>query len=523
MMTWSLSSAEAAQELLKRRKARKVFLPFVTHTTFYYRADPFHVLVAGTLQQVLDGQIKRLMVFAPPQHGKSLLTSTMFPAYWLAHRPDDPVIVTSYGAQLAEYHSRNSRAVVESQEYRALFPDRRTDMRSRARDHWNLAYPHRGKVLAVGVGGPITGHGARLAIIDDPFENWESAQSQRERDRVWDWYRGTFRPRVLEGGAIVMIATRWHEDDLAGRLLLDDANAWTVLRLPALAETQDERDDNNRRMGLPVGQPEPLGRQPGEPLAQRRFSRGELLAIRRDVGSLVWGAEYQGAPRAPEGNRIKREWLARFVDAMPSGARGIRYWDKAGSRDSGAFTAGVLLVEPPGGGRWIVADVVRGQWSSGERNAIMRQTAELDAQRPGLQVGIWVEQEPGSGGKESAEISVQDLAGFPVRADPVSGSKDARMEPFIAQAEASNLSLLRGAWNGAYIDELCAVPNGKYRDQADASSGAFNKLALDRSGALLEFYRRKHKTLVPDAVGEGGNGHSSHISEQELQYEPEFG
>jgi predicted phage terminase large subunit-like protein len=449
----------------------------------YYKADPAHDLIADTLDRVLHNELTRLLIIAAPQHGKSLLVSTLLPAYWLGQRPNDPIIITSYGASLAEYHSKRSRAIVESFEFQRLYPNCMTDLHSRARDHWNLASPNRGRVLAVGVGGPITGHGGRLNIIDDPFENWEQAQNPRERERVWDWYRGTFRTRVLEDGAIVMIATRWHEDDLAGRLL-HDSEDWTVLRLPALAETQDERDAANKYMGLPLGQSDPLGRQPGEALAPQRFSAEALASLRRDVGSLVWGAEYQGAPHAAEGNRIKRVWLSQFVSELPVDCHLLRYWDKAGTEGGGAFTSGVLLAQTPDDParprrwRWYVVDVEHGQWSSGERNAIIRQTAELDTQKYGAGVQVWVEQEPGSGGKESAEISVMDLAGFSVYVDRVTGSKDVRMEPLIAQIEGGNVSLLRGDWNGNYIDELCAIPNGKYRDQADASSGAFNKLIL---------------------------------------------
>jgi len=264
------------------------------------------------------------MIFAPPQHGKSELASVRLPAFWLGHRPNEPVILASYGASLAENKSRQAREIVESAEYQELFPGITTRRDSRAVNHWQLAAPHRGSMLAVGVGGPITGHGAMLGIIDDPFENWEQAQSQTIRDKVWEWWRTTFRTRIWEGGAIVLIMTRWHEDDLAGRLLQEQADRWVVLRLPALAETQEERDENDRRLGLPTGQPDPLGREPGEPLCPKRFSRSALEELRRDVGPVAWAAEYQGVPRAPEGNRFKRHWFP-IVDAAPAMARRVRY------------------------------------------------------------------------------------------------------------------------------------------------------------------------------------------------------
>lgn len=416
------------------------------------------------------------MIFAPPQHGKSELVSVRFPAYWLGRRPNDPVILASYGADLAYSKSRQARAIVESSEYIDLFPDLRTRRDSRAVDHWELQSPARGGMLAAGVGGPITGHGARLGVIDDPFENWEQAQSQTIRDKVWEWWRTTYRTRIWEDGCIILIMTRWHEDDLAGRLLAEQGGQWTVLRLPAVAETQAERDTNNQRLGLPTGCPDPLGRAPGDPLCPQRYSKEALEALQKDVGSLGWTAEYQGAPRLPEGNRFRRAWFP-IVDAAPHYAQRIRYWDKAGTADAGAYTSGVLVARSADGITYI-EDVVRGQWSSGERNRVMKQTADLDRQTYDNAVVIWHEQEPGSGGKESAEATNRDLAAYPVFADKVTGSKDVRIEPFAAQAEAGNVRLVRGKWNGAYIDELCAIPNGRYRDQADATAGAFNHLAL---------------------------------------------
>ena len=468
----------AAARLLARRQARASLLHFTSYTYPQYVADPVHALIASTLDRVVAGDVQRLMIFAPPQHGKSELTSVRLPALWLGRRPDEPVILTSYGADLAESKSRQVRDIVRSDEYKALFGDLspidvpvelRPDSRAVAR--WQLAH-YRGSLLAVGVGGPVTGHGARLGIIDDPFENWEQAQSATYRDKVWDWYRGTFRTRIWEGGAIVLIMTRWHEDDLAGRLLRDQPDDWTVLRLPALAETQEDRDYNDRRMGRSTGQVDPLHRAPGEALAPRRYSAPALASIRRDVGTLVWGAEYQGAPTAAEGTLVKRAWL-RIVDTAPAEVLGrIRYWDKAASTSKAAkFTAGVRLTYGRDGLLY-VENVVRGQWTTGERRQVMRQTAQLD----GRDVLIGIEQEPGSSGLDSVQDDIRLLIGYGVFADRPSGDKDTRLMPFVAQAEAGNVRLVAGEWNQEYIDELCAIPNGRYRDQADATAGALNRL-----------------------------------------------
>lgn len=455
---------------------------FTNYTFPQYKADPVHELIAATLDQVVKRHVRRVMIFAPPQHGKSELVSVRLPAFWLGCCPDEPIILTSYAASLAESKSRQARNLVESDEFGRLFAGLGTPRDSRAMNEWSIA-GRRGGLLAAGVGGPITGHGAQLGLIDDPLENWEQAQSQTYRDRVWDWYRSTFRTRIWESGAIVLVQTRWHEDDLAGRLLADQGGEWTVLRLPALAETQEERDENNKRLGQPTGQPDPLGRAPGEALAPHRFSVEALAAIKRDVGSLVWNAEYQGSPRAPEGNRFKREWF-KIIDAAPELMTRIRYWDKAATEGGGKFSAGVLIGRTPER-QVLIEHVARGQWSTGHRRSVMLQTAQLDAERFGNTAHIYIEQEPGSSGKDSVDDEILLLSEYPVHADRPTGDKDTRLEPFVAQAEAGNVRLVRGAWNAAYIDEMCAIPSGTYRDQADATAGGYNKLARELTGKLV--------------------------------------
>lgn len=455
------------------KKARSSLLGFTQYTFPQYKAEPAHELIASKLDEVVQGKLRRLMIWAPPQHGKSELTSVRLPPFWLGNHPDEPLVLASYGASLAEGNSRQARQIVESEEFQVVFPGLHTNPASRAVDRWQLE-GRRGHCLAVGVGGPITGKGVRLGIVDDPHKDWAEAQSKTVRESVWEWYRKTFRTRVWEGGAIVIIMTRWHEDDLCGKLLKDQPDQWEVLRLPAVAEPQEVRDRNHEYLGIAVGEPDPLGREPDEPLCPGRYSREALAELERDVGSLGWAAEYQGIPRAAEGNRIKREWL-RVVRNAPAAGLRVRYWDKAGTDGGGAYTAGVLMLVTPER-QFYVEDVVRGQWSALERERIILETADMDKARWG-RVAQWFEQEPGSGGKESAENTVRSLAGFDVHAERVTGSKEVRAEPFIAQCEAQNVFLVQGAWNADYIEEAIVWPYGKLRDQVDASGGAFNKLA----------------------------------------------
>jgi len=175
-------------------------------------------------------------------------------------------------------------------------------------------------------------------------------------------------------------------------------------------------------------------------------------------------------------HRIKYIWTSSCtmylaLVAPPGAMKSVRYWDKAGTAGAGCFTAGVK-VGRDGDGRFWILDVVRGQWGAPERERMIRQTAQAD----GVPVPVWIEQEPGSGGKESAESTVRNLAGFVCYADRVTGAKETRAEPFAAQVASGNVWLARGAWNRAFIDECAMFPVGKFKDQVDAASGAFVKL-----------------------------------------------
>jgi predicted phage terminase large subunit-like protein len=250
--------------------------------------------------------------------------------------------------------------------------------------------------------------------------------------------------------------------------------------MPAIAETE-------KRTFPATCTVEPDGRQPGEALCPERYNAGKLAQIRGEIGGYFWAALYQQRPAPREGGYFKRGWFP-IVGALPHNCRQyVRYWDKAATPDGGAHTAGVLMACGPDN-EFYVVDVVRGQWSVGEREAVIEQTAHLDTQRRfGATYQVWVEQEPGSGGKESAEATIKRLAGYAAYKEPVTGSKELRAEPFAAQAEVGNIRLLEGAWNADYIEELSSFPHGAYKDQVDASSGAFNKLAVQEQTFVARY------------------------------------
>lgn len=409
---------------------------------------PHLVHIQERLAEVTGGTLKRLLLTLPPRHGKSEQTTIRYPVWRLETAPETRVCVGSYNQRFAERFGRRSRRLAEARGI--VSRDRSAAM------EWET--PAGGVYRSCGVGSPPTGEGFDLILIDDPVKSREEAESEAYRERVWEWY-GDLYTRLEPGGAIILILTRWHEDDVAGRLLAEMAaggEAWTTVNLPGLAEEGD-----------------PLQRTPGEALCRDRYDEEALQRIKGVLGSYAFSALYQGSPRPREGNLFKWAWMMPPVAARPSEVEArIRYYDTAGTEGRGDYTAGVLMSRTRGGTYWI-EDVVRGQWSPAHRDAEIRATAERD----GPEVQIWLERESGVAGTERSQATVRALAGFVARFEPVTGDKVHRADPLAAQAEAGNVRVVAGPWNHALLDELTAFPNGSHDDQVDAAAGAFSKLA----------------------------------------------
>ena len=417
--------------------------------------------MADVLERVANGDIKRLMIFLPPRHTKSELVTRLFSAYYLLRNPHHFVGINSYAADLAFTLARASRA-----NYIANGGTVRQD--ASAVKHWET--PEGGGVWAAGVGGPITGKGFHLGIIDDPLKNAEEANSETIREKHKEWYKSTFYTRAEPGAAIIVIQTRWHEDDLSGWLLSEEESEdkvdgepekWHIVCLPAIA------DDPLKFPATCTVEPD--FREKGEALCPERYDEADLRRIRAK-GERNFEALYQQHPTAKQGYFFDISKL-EIVDAAPADARRARGWDKAATPGDGDFTAGVKMSKN-GTGIFYIEDVVRGQWDTATRDRNIRLTAELDG-RGVKHIG---EQEPGSGGKESAENFIRLLAGFPVAVERSTANKQERADPFSSQVNAGNVRLVKGDWNKAFIEELRQFPFGKHDDQTDGCSLAFNEL-----------------------------------------------
>jgi len=388
---------------------------------------------------------QRFIIEMPPRHGKSVIFSTLLPAFYLINHPYNKVLLSSYSFSLAADFAYKVRNILQN--YGLMeFPKNELA---------NFENREGGGLFAAGVRGSITGKGANLLILDDPVKNMEEARSVLIRDKVYEWFKSTFLTRAEPGANIVIIQTRWNQDDLAGRLLREESEIWKEIKIPALAEKNDI-----------------LGRQEGEPLWAERYSLEMLKARKESVGSFVWSAEFQQAPLNPEGALFRREWF-EIVEDYPRDCSKTRYWDLAGTTAKESdYTAGVLLGEKDG--IFYVIDVKRMKGTPLEVENLIRQTAMLDGNIP-----IYIEQEPGASGVQAIDHYRREvLKGFDFHEDKKSTNKELRARPVSACAEAGNLKIVKSFWNKDFLDEIEMFPNGLHDDQVDALSGAFEKISF---------------------------------------------
>lgn len=365
-----LTPEDAAAELLRRRQARQGLLAFTRYTFPGYRPAPHHMLIADTLDAVARGEKKRVQIFMPPRFGKSELASKRFPAFFLGANPKKNIIAASYNSDLAADFGREVRGIVGSEEYSSLF-NVQLSQDSKAANRWHTS--ERGMYVAAGVGGSLTGRGAHVLLIDDPIKNREEADSEVIREKVWRWYTSTAYTRlendidpadVLEDdwlwrdfmrdidagraealeGAIVVVQTRWHEDDLAGRLLKqqdEGGEDWEVIELPAISK--DERGEERS-------------------LWPAKYPVERLQKIRGVIGPRDWSALYQQAPAPDEGLYFKKEWI-RYCQEIPKHLRYYGASDYAVTADGGDYTVHVVVGVDPDDNLYVV-DLWRQQTDS---------------------------------------------------------------------------------------------------------------------------------------------------------------
>lgn len=386
----------------------------------------------------------------PPRHSKSMTITETFPSFFIGKDPERRVIEISYGDSLARKFGRANREKIER--FGPSIFDIHMDPRNSSVTNWGIkAEP--GGMISAGIGGAITGEGADLLIIDDPIKNRREADSETYRSFLWNEWQDTLQTRLQPGAAVIILMTRWHEDDLIGRLLQQDPRKWNRVRLPVLAEENDL-----------------LGREEGEPLwGEYGFDIDWAERTKKAVGSRSWNALYMQSPRPAEGSLFKRQWV-RYYKAPPAQFDEIiQSWDLT-FKDSkkSDFVVGQIWGRLEG--MYYLLDQVRGQ---------MDFTSTLQAIRSlsykWTRAHTKLVEDKANGPAVISTLKREIPGIIPVEPD---GSKEARAAAVTPFFESGNVLLPDPSiapWVNDYVEELMSFPNGKHDDQVDSTTQALNR------------------------------------------------
>lgn len=424
------------------------FLPYINPS---YSRKWYHTLIADKCQELLEGRIRNLMIFVPPQHGKSEILSRSFPAWAFGYDPDLKIVGCSYSSDLAKQFSRSIQRIMDSEEYRKIFPrtllnssNIRTVTRGYLRnvDMFEIV-GRRGFYKAQGVCGSLTGTAVDIAIIDDPVKDAIEAYSPTYRERVWEWYTSVLLTRLHNESRQLFIMTRWHEDDLAGRILAREADKWDVVSIPAIRESLDDGNDNDPR-------------QVGEALWPERHSLERLLEA-KTRSSRVFTALYQQHPSAEGGNIIKSAWFRKISEAEFRSRRerepivfflDTAYTNKTVNDPSGIIAtcciretvyivhAKKMLMKFPELIRFIPSYVK-------EHGYTPRSSIRIEPKANGLSVIDQLE--------EATGLNV-------TRTPSPREDKETRLNAVSPNVECGRVVLVEGTWNEEFIDEICGFP-----------------------------------------------------------------
>jgi predicted phage terminase large subunit-like protein len=492
-----MSQAELEEELLELLEqeaieaSRDNLLAFTLYTfDGEFEVNWHHKLLARKLEAWARGEIKRLIICMPPRHGKSELASRRLPAYILGRDPNAQIIACSYALDLALDMSRDAKRIVMGEEYAKVFPATQlpgsnvvTDARQAYKntaDQWQVV-GRKGQYLARGVGGGITGKGGKYLIVDDPIKDDKQAQSEVEREAIWRWYTKVFKTRAAKGAGILVIMTRWHEQDLVGKLLEQaknnpKADQWEVLRLPGIAEEVDKHPEDPR--------------EPGEALWPSFRDAEEWASIKAE-DEAGYAALGQQRP-APEGGFIiKTTWTTQRWTVLPSGpADWIWSCDpKAGSKDPKSSRAVIQLwarfkAEP---GKLYLVDQRRGLWEIDETIEEFKLCAKLPLWRNATAKLV----ENKADGKGVVKMLRSEIPGL-ILVEP-QGDKVVRARAVAPFWKAENIILPDNAvhpWVPEFVQEVTTFPGAAHDDQVDAMTMAVSHFFIDTGDDPIEHLRR---------------------------------
>lgn len=420
-----------------------------------YRPAPHNLLISEELEKIESGENDRLMIFMPPRHGKSMTVTETFPSYFVGRDQHRRIIEISYNNTFAKKFGKKNRDKVRN--YGPDIFNVELDPENGGATNWGINNAM-GGMLSSGVGGTITGEGADLLLIDDPIKNRAEANSETYRNNLWNEYSDTVRTRVHANGKIILIMTRWHEDDLAGRILYAEPGRWKVLRLPALCE-EPEKD--------------PLGRRKGDPLwPQGGYNKAYFEDLRNTMPEQSFAALYQQRPSPEEGNILKRSWWNYYNEMnINRFERVIQSWDCAfKDADDSSFVVGQLWGKI--GANIFLIDQTRAHMDFGATVKAIRDFSKRWPEASAKYI------EDKANGPAVISTLKNNLPGIiPVQTG--SDSKAARAystQPYLQAGNVYVPNPRNKPWVDEFIEECAVFPNGAFDDQVDCFTQACNKL-----------------------------------------------
>jgi len=432
------------QTALVEKKAKERLSVFIQYINQAYSVQWFHRLISEKCEEVYSGGVNRLMVFVPPQHGKTEILSRMFPAWALGKNPDLKIVGCSYSADLAVGFGRSIQRTMESCEFSSVFPVHLAAKRGSGytRNAAMFEIPdYKGFYKAVGVGGSLTGTPADIGIIDDPVKDAIEAYSETYRNRVWDWYLNVFLTRLHNESRQILIMTRWHDDDLAGRILKLEPEKWDVVILPAIKEDDSNPDDP---------------RQIGEALWPEKHSLERLLD-QKARSERTFSALYQQRPTVEGGNIIKSDWF-KFISPMEfERSRELHpyhffidtaYTDQTRNDPTG------LIATCKMGNTIYITNAIKVYMKFPDLCRFIPKWVKENGYNSKSSIRI----EPKANG-QSVIDQLQESTGMNItRTVTPTESKETRLNAISSIIEGGRVSLVQGNWNDEFITEVCGFP-----------------------------------------------------------------
>lgn len=491
LRTVGISPADAQRELVRREMAKRNVNAFGEYVFPWWRESAHHKLVGDRLMKCYrylesggrEG-INRLMIFKPPRTGKTTQVGEIFPAFALGNLPDVRVIYSTYVESLSARTTKSVRDIISGDRFANLFGHRSSvdaevslSDDSRSKTDWDLAAPHRGGMIGRGIGSGTTGYGANIFIVDDPFRDRDDADSEISRERVDRWYSSVAQTRGEDLFVIIIMHTRWHPDDLAGRRLRamgsDDplVDQFEVLDLPALAWGPDELAGSQAELraellnGIYKDTSDAMGRKPGESVWHEKFPVEAFEKRRANMFEEDWASIYQQRPNPPQGEMFDKAWF-KIEPRAPEGLTWYRYTDLAlGKKRTSDWNSCIAVAIDSEANVWY-RDMIRvRKWEqfSAELKVLMLSPMERNTR--------WVIESTGFQTLAFREfINDPDLITVNIRDYTPDEDKVADARILQTRARANKVRLVDGPWIKLFLPELAAFPRGKNDDQVDTAT-----------------------------------------------------